>query len=90
MAMLSVLLLSWLLLGPALAAGVTFFMLAVVGAVPLLAVLGNLVRKPTTCLSDAPERDGRRTGKTVCADSCARLFSSLTRPTSVPMRSCER
>ena len=42
-----VLLLSWLLLGPALAAGVTLFMLAVVGAVPLLAVLSDLVRKPT-------------------------------------------
>ncbi len=46
-AMLSLLLLSWLLLGPMLAVCVTFFLLAVVGAVPLLALLGDLVRKPT-------------------------------------------
>ena len=46
-AMLMVLLLAWLFLGPALALSVTLFALAVVGAVPLLAMLGELVRKPT-------------------------------------------
>ena len=45
-AMLLVLLLSWLLLGPVLAASATLFVLAVIGAVPLLAVLSDLVRKP--------------------------------------------
>jgi cellobiose phosphorylase len=45
-AMLLLLLLSWMLLGPALAAGVTLFVLAMVGAVPLLAGLNDLVRKP--------------------------------------------
>ncbi|MBI2806874.1 MAG: cyclic beta 1-2 glucan synthetase [Planctomycetes bacterium] len=45
-AMMSVLLLSWLLLEPALAASATLFVLAVIGAVPLLAALSDLVRKP--------------------------------------------
>ena len=59
-AMLAVLLLSWLLLGPAWAASVTLFMLAVIGAVPLLAMLVELVRKPADLpMLDAPERSRR-------------------------------
>jgi len=45
-AMLSVVGLSWFLLGPMLAASVTIFVLAVIGAVPLLATLTDLFRKP--------------------------------------------
>ena len=46
-AMLLLLSLSWLLLGPALATYVTLFTLAVIGTVPLLSVLCELIRKPT-------------------------------------------
>src|SRR5262249_41546790 len=49
-AMLAVVLLSWFALGPHLAAWATVFVLASVGAVPFLAVLSDLVRKP----SDVP------------------------------------
>ncbi len=45
-AMLALLLISWLLGGPRLGTAATVFVLAVVGAVPLLAVLGDLIRKP--------------------------------------------
>jgi cellobiose phosphorylase len=45
-AMLALLLISWLPGGPPLGATAIIFVLAVVGAVPLLAVLGDLVRKP--------------------------------------------
>jgi cellobiose phosphorylase len=46
-AMLVLLLGSWFLLDPPLGMAATLFVLAVVGAVPLLAVLADLVRKPT-------------------------------------------
>jgi cellobiose phosphorylase len=46
-AMLLVLLLSWVLLESLSAASVTLFVLISVGAVPLLAVLADLVRKPS-------------------------------------------
>lgn len=45
-ALLVLLLLSWLLAGPALGTPTTLFVLAVVGVVPLLAMLEHLVRKP--------------------------------------------
>jgi cellobiose phosphorylase len=46
-AMLLLLLGAWLLVGPPLGLSVTLFVLAVVGAVPLLLVLSDLVQKPT-------------------------------------------
>ncbi len=45
-AMLMLLLSAWLLVGPPLAISATLFVLAVVGAVPLLSVLADLIRKP--------------------------------------------
>ena len=45
-AMLLLLSFSWLLPGSGLAESLTFFVLAVVGVVPLLTVFGDLVRKP--------------------------------------------
>jgi len=45
-ALLLVLVLAWLLTDPALASAATVFVLAAVGAVPLLGVLDNLLRKP--------------------------------------------
>ncbi len=45
-ALLLLLLISWLLGGAPLGTAATVFVLAVVGAVPLLALLGDLVRKP--------------------------------------------
>ena len=69
--MLLVLLLSWLLLGPALAASVTLFVLAVIGAVPLLAALSDLVRKPTdlpllTHLSVTANALGKQSAQFLC------------------------
>ena len=46
-ALVLVLLIGWLLAGPLLGTAVTVFVVAVVGAVSLLAVLENLLRKPT-------------------------------------------
>ena len=89
-AMLLLLLLSWLLLGPVLATSATLFVLAVVGAVPLLAVLSDLVRKPAdlpllTHLSVTANALGKQ-----LASSCARSSSSPTKRTSASTRSCER
>ena len=71
-AMLSVLLLSWLLLEPALAASATILILAVVGAVPLLAALSDLVRKPIdlsvlTHFSATVRALGKQSAQFLCA-----------------------
>ena len=70
-AILLALLLSWLLLGQALAASVTLFTLAVLGVVPLLAVLNELVRKPIdlpvfTHLSVTANALGKQSGQFLC------------------------
>lgn len=44
--LLMVLILSWLLMAPTLATNITFFVLAVAGAVPILAALTDLLNKP--------------------------------------------
>jgi cyclic beta-1,2-glucan synthetase len=70
-AMLALLLLSWLLVGPFLAASVAIFVLAVIGAVPLFAACGDLVRKPTdlplyTHLSVTASAMGKQFGQFLC------------------------
>ncbi len=71
-AILLVLLLSWLLFGRTLAASVTLFILAVIGVVPLLAVLNELVRKPIdlpvfTHLRVTASALGKQSGQFLCA-----------------------
>jgi len=70
-AILLVLLLSWLLPGPVPAASVLLFVLVVVGAVPLLAALADLVRKPTdlpllTHLSVTADALGKQGAQFLC------------------------
>jgi len=77
-AMLLVLLLSWLLLEPVLAMSATLFMLAVVGTVPLLAALTDLVRKPV----DLPvlmhlNASVGRLGRPLAQFSCEFVFLSF-------------
>jgi cyclic beta-1,2-glucan glucanotransferase len=70
-AILFVLLFSWVLLGPTLAASVSIFTLAVMGAVPLLAVLSDLVRKPVDLpvlahLRATAAALGKQSGQVLC------------------------
>ena len=88
MAILLVLLLSWLLFGRTLAASVTLFILAVIGVVPLLAVLNELVRKPIDLPVFTHLSVTASAWANSLASSCAPLFSSPTRRTPVLMRSC--
>ncbi len=78
-------------LDPLLAAGVTLFVLAVVGAVPLLAVLRDLIRKPADLpLTDAPARDGQRPGQTAGAVPVHARLPPLRGVHQRSMRSCAR
>ena len=71
-AMLLLLLLSWLLLSPIPALSLMLFVVGVVGAVPLLALLGDLIRKPTDLpvgphLSVTANAVGKNLAQFVCA-----------------------
>jgi cyclic beta-1,2-glucan synthetase len=71
LALLALLLISWLLGGLALGTAAAVFVLAVVAAVPLLAVLSDLVRKPIdrpllTHLSATTNALGKQTVQIVC------------------------
>jgi cyclic beta-1,2-glucan synthetase len=70
-ALLLTLVLSWLLLGPLLAASVSVFVLAVIGAVTLLTALTDLVRKPAdlpllTHLSGTGDALGKHAAQFLC------------------------
>ena len=71
-AMLLLLVLSWLLLGPLLAASASIFVLAVVGGVPLLAALKDVLRKPAglpllTHLHGTTDGIGKQLAQFLCA-----------------------
>ena len=70
-ALLSMLLLSWLLVGLVPAAGVMLFLVVVIGTLPLLAVLSDLIRKPTdlplkTHLSGTVNALGKHSAQFLC------------------------
>ena len=72
-AMLALLLCSWLLVGPPLGTTATFFVLAVLGTVPLMSVLAELIRKP----ADLPAATHLRTTAGALGKQAAQVLFAL-------------